>query len=782
MAKPADAVDVTASRWAAFPALVAVRLEVLEAIATGEGVAYVCELICRRAEQVEPGLVCGVMRVDAEGKLGVLAGPSLPPDYLGALNGAAAPFFQGNQSEGEGDVAIIDVAADPNWNGLQPVLQPRGYRGCWLAPIRIADSGVIGVLAAYRRQHGSLDWAGRALVSCCVHLSALAIKADSARRLLEQTNERFVVALRNMTQGLCFFDGSERLLLANDRYSEIYGLLPDQVRPGITLREILDMREAVGSGPAMMLEKHRACFEVVRMAEYATDNLVELSNGKTIAVHHHPMPDHGWVATHEDITDRRRAEARVAHMARHDGLTGLPNRVLFQERLEHALGQTGKGRSHAVFCVDLDRFKPVNDSFGHATGDKLLQAVASRLLGCVRDEDTVARIGGDEFAVLALHLDRPDKARDLAQRMVRVMAEPFQIDGNTVGIGASVGIALSPADADTPDELINHADIALYRAKMDGRGHYCFFEAEMGAQLQARLGLERDLRQALARNELELMYQPLVDLELGVVSGFEALLRWRHPERGLVTPDNFIPIAEETGLIVPIGAWVLRRACEEASGWPADITVSVNLSRGAVQEQRYWSASCAMLLASTGLRPGRLDLEITESTLLEDSAATLQTLRELGRLGVRFSMDDFGTGYSSLSYLRSFPFDKIKIDQSFIRDLTDRRDSLAIVRAIVGLGRSLNMVTTAEGVETKEQFDSLRAEGCNEVQGYYLSQPRPAADIPRHARLTQSCRGRLGNQPLRMTAFADLSKSIAASRAASMVDGRNLHSGGGRCA
>ncbi len=729
--QPDGADPATCWRFAQEAALVELRLEVLEAIATGERAGPVCERICRQAEHVSPGLICAIMHVDGLGRLSPLAGPALPAEYLGALEGLAVPLATCANGEAVAEpVEIVDVTANQDWAELRPVLLPLGYRSCWLLPIRADNTGIVGVLAAYRKQYRSLDRRVRQLLSCCAHLGGLSIKQQWVRTRLEQANQQFTLALNTMTQGLCFFDGSQRLLLANRRYAEIYGLRPEDVCLGMTLQEIVEMRVVAGSGPVMEHEYYLAWQRVVCMMEYAGDTVIELANGKIIAIHLHPMPDGGWVATHEDITDRRRAEARVAHMARHDGLTGLANRVLLQERLEQALHQAGRGKSNAVLCIDLDRFKAVNDSFGHSTGDKLLQAVASRLLGCVREADTVARMGGDEFAILLLQLERADRAGELAQRVVRVLTEPFQIEGNTVSIGASVGIALSPSDADTPAELINHADMAMYRAKMDGRGRYCFFEAEMGIRLQERLTLERDLRQALLRDEFELMYQPLVDLERGAVSGFEALLRWRHPDQGLLMPDKFIALAEETGLIVPIGRLVLRRACEEATRWPADVTVSVNLSPVQFKSSNLVDV-VRETLAVTGLAAGRLELEITESTLLEDSAATLDILRELGQLGVRFSMDDFGTGYSSLSYLRSFPFDKIKIDQSFIQDLTNRTDSLAIVRAIVGLGRSLNMLTTAEGVETKEQLESLRAEGCNEVQGYYLSQPRPAADIRR---------------------------------------------------
>ena len=716
-------------RRSANPAIVEFRLDILEAIASGEAADRVLELICRGAERIAPDLACAILRADTSGQLWTAAGSAAPTERLrtpAALNGALEP--QQDSVPPTDEFQFVDVTAHPEWAVFGHAMLPQGHRSSWLMPLASGNT-TIGALVACREHHRDLDWPVRQLLACSAHLAVLAMRETGAQCRLEQSNHHFRVALSGMTQGLCLFDESERLLLANDRYAEIYGLRPEDVRPGISLSEIVALRVAAGSGPAMQTERYLAWQEVVCMVEHASDAVVELENGKVISIHLQPLPNNGWVATHEDITDRRRAEARIAHMARHDGLTGLANRVLLQERLEQALHQPGGAKSHAVLCIDLDRFKAVNDSFGHSIGDKLLQAVASRLLSCVREADTVARMGGDEFAILLLQLDRPDKARDLAQRVVRVLTDTFQIEGNTVSIGASVGIAISPSDADTPEELINHADMAMYRAKMDGRGRYCFFEADMGVRLQERLNLERDLRLALLRNEFELLYQPLVDLERGAVSGFEALLRWRHAEHGLLMPDKFIGLTEETGLIVPIGAWVLRQACEEASTWPPEISVSVNLSPVQFKSSDLVEVVRATL-AATGLDAGRLELEITESTLLEDSVATLDTLHELGQLGVRFSMDDFGTGYSSLSYLRSFPFDKIKIDQSFIRDLTARTNSLAIVRAIVGLGRSLNMLTTAEGVETQEQFDSLRAEGCDEVQGYYLSHPRPASDIP----------------------------------------------------
>ncbi len=457
-----------------------------------------------------------------------------------------------------------------------------------------------------------------------------------------------------------------------------------------------------------------------------TRSVVELANGRIVEMYNKTLPDGGWVSTHDDISARVGAEAQVAHLARHDALTGLPNRMLFRERLDEAL--TDQSGIAAVLSLDLDGFKPVNDSFGHAAGDCLLQAVATRLRHCARETDTVARLGGDEFAILLTGLDRPERASELAARITHALCQPFQIGHAAISVSVSVGIAMCPGDADAAEELLQRSDLALYRAKADERGTYRFFEPSMQASLFGRLRLESELREGLARDEFEVFYQPLLDLARGEICSFEALLRWRRPECGLVAPGDFIAVAEESGLIVPLGAWVLKRACAEAAQWPERITVSVNLSAAQFRSRSLIDA-VQQALSQSGLAATRLELEITESLLLEDNATTLVTLRALSDLGVRVSMDDFGTGHSSLHYLRSFPFDKLKIDQSYIRDLSHRPDSLAIVRAILELGRSLNMVTTAEGVETEAQLTCLREEGCNEVQGYLFSEPRPASEV-----------------------------------------------------
>jgi diguanylate cyclase (GGDEF)-like protein/PAS domain S-box-containing protein len=437
----------------------------------------------------------------------------------------------------------------------------------------------------------------------------------------------------------------------------------------------------------------------------------------------------GYLVAMVDITERRKAEARIAYMAHHDGLTNLANRELYQDRLKQALEQSQPGNKRvAVLCVDLDLFKNVNDSFGHPIGDRLLRLVADRLRSQVVGNNLAARLGGDEFAVILASDVSPNEASDFADRLIKILSAGYDIDGVEVVIGASIGIALSPGDGDTSEELMRNADMALYQPKADGGGVHHFFEREMDLQAQKRRDLELDLRRAFANGEFELHYQPLVDIAADRISGFESLLRWRHPEKGMISPADFIPVAEDIGLIVSLGEWVLREACTEAVKWPADVKVAVNLSPVQFRSRNLVQVVISAL-AHSGLSPTRLELEITESLFLAETEANLAILHQLRELGVSISMDDFGTGYSSLSYLRSFPFDKIKIDRSFVKDLAQRSDCVAIVRAISGLGRSLNITTTAEGVETTDQLDWLRAEGCNEVQGFLFSAAKPAAEV-----------------------------------------------------
>jgi diguanylate cyclase (GGDEF)-like protein/PAS domain S-box-containing protein len=440
----------------------------------------------------------------------------------------------------------------------------------------------------------------------------------------------------------------------------------------------------------------------------------------------------------DDVTDRKKAEERIAHLAHYDALTDLPNRVHFREQLEQALKRVRRGERLAVLYFDLDKFKGVNDTLGHQGGDELLKSIATRLRGCLRDTDIVSRLGGDEFAIVQTAVRDPNDVIDLVKRIHEAIREPWELSGHQVSADASIGIAMAPDDGTEPDQLLKNADMAMYGAKGDGRGTYRFFEADMDARMKSRRALEFDLRQAVMCGEFELHYQPLVNIRDSRIVGCEALLRWHHPKRGMISPAEFIPIAEETGIINQLGEWVLRTACAEAVRWPDDIMVTVNVSPVQFNSENLVQTVVSALAAS-GLPAQRLELEITESVLLCDDDATLLMLHQLKKLGVRIAMDDFGTGYSSLNYLRRFPFDKIKIDRAFIKDVAEQDGSWAIVQAVVGIAKSRNIVTTAEGVETEAQLEYLRVLGCTEMQGYLFSPPRPAAEImrllqPRQAR------------------------------------------------
>jgi len=535
--------------------------------------------------------------------------------------------------------------------------------------------------------------------------------------------------LNNMSLGVLMFDKDARLVFCNQRYIEMYGLSPSVVIPGCGLRELLRHRAAVGSLDAGADEYVAELLEEVAAGK-PTSAIVRSAYNRVFSIVRNPVPGGGWIATHEDITERQRAEERIVHMARHDALTDLPNRIMLRERLEHELKRVKRGECLAVLCLDLDHFKSVNDTLGHPIGDELLKVVAERLRRCVREPDTIARLGGDEFAVIMTGMVEPTDAVALAKRIRASVTKPYHLDGHQIITDISIGISLAPVDSCEPDQLLKNADMALYGAKGDGRGTYRFFEPEMDARMKARRELELDLRKALVNVEFELHYQPLVNLKTNEITAFEALVRWNHPVRGLISPADFIPVAEETGLIIPLGEWVLRRACTETAGWPAHIKVAVNLSPAQLKS-RNLTQLVMSALAESGMAPDRLQLEITETVLMQNTFNTLATLHQLRKLGVQIAMDDFGTGYSSLSYLRSFPFDKIKIDRSFIKDLSNGNEPLAIVNAVAGLANSLNMVSTAEGVETQQQLDQLQAVGCTEMQGYLFSRPHPASEIVR---------------------------------------------------
>jgi diguanylate cyclase (GGDEF)-like protein len=557
---------------------------------------------------------------------------------------------------------------------------------------------------------------------------ALADERERSARTARQHEQRFDTAVNNMFQGLCMYDSASRILVANRRFSVLFDLECDTVPAGTPYEEVTRLIVAAGTATPedmrQMRERRRDLVDSRSRMTFAWD----LANGRTLMVTHEPM-ETGWLTTYEDITERREAESRIAHMARHDALTDLPNRMLLREQLEHSLGFARRGRMLALHCLDLDQFKAVNDTLGHPIGDALLREIAQRLRQTLRETDMVARLGGDEFALVQSEINSPVDATILADRLISLIEAPFEVEGHRIVIGTSIGIALAPQDGLDADALLKCADLALNRAKVDGRGVYRLFQTEMDAAMQARRIMELDLRQALEHDQLEVFYQPLIDARARRPAGFEALLRWRHPVRGMISPDQFIPLAEETGLIAPIGAWVLRQACAAAARWPDGLKVAVNLS--AVQfKSRDLVATVVDALRDTGLDASRLELEITETAMLRDTDSNLATLHRLRDLGVQIAMDDFGTGYSSLSYLRRFPFDRIKIDQSFVRELGKRADCIAIVRAVTALGHDLGMEITAEGVETREQFGTLVAAGCTEIQGWLFSRAVPEPAVP----------------------------------------------------
>jgi diguanylate cyclase (GGDEF)-like protein len=552
--------------------------------------------------------------------------------------------------------------------------------------------------------------------------------AARQNRVLKKQNERFDAAINNMSQGLCMFDRHERLVVCNERYAHLYNLPHELMEPGTTLSQIMAHRFSHGMVPKMGKEAYLARRKrLITDAAEAKDE-IELEDGRTIFVHHRPMKGGGWVATHEDVTEQRRMEERVRHLARHDALTDLPNRAYLREQMDKIGKRIRRNEKVAVLCLDLDHFKAVNDTLGHAVGDQVLIEVAARLRQISRGNDLAARLGGDEFALIIQFVEDSREAAAIAARVVKLMAEPMEVDGHRIHIGTSVGIALAPSDGQEVESLLKNADTALYRAKSDGRGNYHFFERSMDDSLQYRRMLEHGLRGALARHELRLMYQPLVDLKTNRICCFEALLRWDHPEHGTISPTKFIPVAEETGLISSIGKWVLDEACKAAAKWPKDVRIAVNLSPAQFKQRGLFDYVISAL-DEAGLRAQRLELEVTESLLLAETDATLQTLHRLHELGVRISMDDFGTGYSSLSYLRSFPFDKIKIDRTFVAGLKPGDESAAIIRAVVGLGHSLGMSITAEGIETEAELEVVREQGCDEVQGFLFSPPLPASGV-----------------------------------------------------
>jgi diguanylate cyclase (GGDEF)-like protein len=602
---------------------------------------------------------------------------------------------------------------------------------------------VCGVLLATVVTADQAAWSLRervllALVAVLAVIAGLLVRRD---RLTDQRvaaeRRQLSIAVNNIPQGLVLYDASARIIICNQPYLDMFGLSPDVAKPGCTMQRLIAHRKETGSFDGDVDEFCNAIIHKVSLGK-ATRQLAEAPGGRAIEIINRPLKSGGWVATIEDITERRRADEKIAHLAHYDGLTDLPNRILFRERLEQSLKAIRPGEQLAVLYIDIDEFKSVNDALGHAVGDELLKGVSERLRGCLREADVAARLGGDEFAVIQTAIKDRSETTRLVDEIHSAIRQPLECMGHLITTDASIGIALAPGDGVDLDQLLKNADLALYGAKGDGRRTYRFFEAGMDQRARARRGLELELRQAISDGSLETYYQPVVNIEDDKISSCEALLRWRHPERGMISPAEFIPIAEDSGLINQLGLWVLNTACAEAATWPDHVRVAVNVSPVQFRSPSL-ALNVAAALAACNLPASRLELEITEAVLIRDDEAALDMLHQLRKLGVRIALDDFGTGYSSLSYLQRFPFDKIKIDRSFIRDIAGPGASSSIVQAVVNIAAASDMTTTAEGVETEQQRNLLYILGCTEMQGYLFSPAIPAAEV---RRLLLSHRGR----------------------------------------
>jgi diguanylate cyclase (GGDEF)-like protein len=625
----------------------------------------------------------------------------------------------------------------------------RAYGRQWIFQLQVALSFGSTVIAL--ALHGTPYYMAMSVVCAAFLVAVMQISANLHRIFMQALIARereaalagqFDTALNNMPHGLCMFRVDGQLAVMNHRFSEIMNLSEDLTRSGAGASDIIAACVSAGSISAASGEMILAEIESSQAKDIVTAD-PDADRNRSLSWTFQPMADGGAVVLLEDITERRNAEARITHLARYDDLTTLPNRVNFRDEIGRLLAiQQGVGQLSALLFVDLDQFKQVNDTLGHPCGDQLLCAVANRLREMLRPEDFVARFGGDEFVVFQQNIHSYEDAAGLARRIVDRLSERYKIDNHLVEIGASIGIAMTSCGV-SADTLLKNADLALYRAKADGRGTFCFFRDEMAQTVEARRILELDLRKALANEEFELFYQPLVNIKSGKIATCEALLRWNHPVRGIVSPIDIIPVAEDMGLIVDLGRWILRKACMECMKWPEAVSVAVNFSpqqfhqRDVLSEVRY-------ALEVSGLSAQRLEIEITESSLLRNTQLTHDVLSQLRSLGVRISLDDFGTGYSSLSYLHNFPLQKVKIDRSFLEGIdTDR--PLTLLRGVARLSADLGMSVVVEGIETNEQLDLISADGAvTEAQGYLFSRPVPAVRI---RQLLNASHGRRGEEP-----------------------------------
>ena len=592
----------------------------------------------------------------------------------------------------------------------------------------VATTRTSAVLADWRAQTKLQFYAAALTIAVIIVMVFLIVRQlrrqhAAAQRKLSEKTRHLDAAINNITQGLLLFDASGRLVICNRQYIDMFGLSPDVVKPGCHLRDLIMHRQQLGS---FVGDVDAYCAKFLDRSIDLRDSVTSTPDGRSIRLVFKRSPDGGWATTMEDVTEGRRFQERIEHLAHYDPLTNLPNRTLFQRHAEKLL--QAEGAEFAILYIDIDEFKRIDDSLGHLIGDEFLKGVAERLRHSVGPGDFIARLGGDEFAIMQQGIESAADVHALVARIYQVLRAPFDCHGHQFTSDASIGIAIAPRHGTDLFDLLKSADLAMYAAKAAGRRTYRFFDPSMEQEANLRRELEADLRTALAQGGFELHYQPLVDLRSDEVTGCEALLRWRHPVRGMVSPADFVPVAEETGLIEEIGQWVLRTACAEAATWPAHVRIAVNVSPIQFKSETL-PLKVAAALAETGLDPRRLELEITEAVLIADHDAALVALNQLRALGIHIALDDFGTGYSSLQYLQRFPFDKIKIDRSFVKEVTHNSSSASIIRAVVSIAADRNMITTAEGVETLQQRETVQNLGCTQMQGYLFSAARPASEI-----------------------------------------------------
>jgi len=702
---------------------------VLEMVSLGRPLREVIDALIHGVESILPGLRFSVLEL-REGRLYGLSAPSLPEAYRSATEGVAIGPNVGSCGTAAflGEPVIVEnIATDRRWQDYRTLALSHGLRACWSIPIKAGDGSVLGAFAAYHTEPRSPTDEERSVIESARHIAAIAIERDRTQAAIEQGRSQLQMILDAMPISIAYVDEHLRYHFVNRAFEQWFGTTRSQA---IGRRSHDIIGSELYSAIAPYLQRVMTGEEV----RYEAERVGRDGKKRYVDVHYlpHVGPD-GRVLGHfgivNDITTRKQNEHLLEYLATHDQLTGLPNRNLLSEHMQLALSRgTRTGYGTGILFVDLDRFKYVNDTLGHDAGDRLLKSVAERFRTNVRGADMVARLGGDEFVVLMDELHDVQEAAALARKMLSVLREPFTVDGHDLYVTASIGVAVAPDDGLDPASLLKHADIAMYRAKAQGKNDFQFFSAEATAASFEHLMLENALRKAVERNEFVLHFQPIVDLLTGRTEAVETLVRWRHPDLGLVSPAKFIPLAEETGLIVPIGAWVLEEACRQiaklAERGIHDLRVAVNLSPKQFRE-RDLAKTVEHALEQSGLDPRRLGLEVTESSMMENPESATQTLARFREMGVKISIDDFGTGYSSLSFVKRFPIDALKVDQSFIRDIVEDDDDASITRAIIAMGRSLRLDIVAEGVETASQLTILRAEGCHKAQGYYFSRPVP---------------------------------------------------------